>query len=42
MISDGIKDRQKTESMVALDISEIVVKAMGIEETKAPVDACAS
>jgi len=42
MISDGIKDRQKTESMVALDISEIVVKAMGLEETKAPVDVCAS
>jgi Fe-S oxidoreductase/nitrate reductase gamma subunit len=42
MISDGIKDRQKTESMVALDIAEIVVKAMGIEETKAPVDVCAS
>jgi Fe-S oxidoreductase/nitrate reductase gamma subunit len=42
MISDGIKDRQKTESMVALDISEIVLKAMGLEETKAPVDVCAS
>ncbi|PKN39135.1 MAG: iron-sulfur-binding reductase [Deltaproteobacteria bacterium HGW-Deltaproteobacteria-2] len=42
MISDGIKDRQKTETMVALDIAEIVVKAMGLEETKAPVDVCAS
>ncbi len=41
MISDGIKDRQKTETMVALDIAEIVVKAMGLEETKAPVDVCA-
>ena len=41
MLSDGIKDRQKTETMVALDISEIVLKAMGLEETKAPVDACA-
>ncbi|MFA5323680.1 MAG: heterodisulfide reductase-related iron-sulfur binding cluster [Smithella sp.] len=42
MLSDGIKDRQKTESMVALDISEIVVKAMGLEEDKAPVDTCAT
>ncbi|MCE5212048.1 MAG: 4Fe-4S dicluster domain-containing protein, partial [Deltaproteobacteria bacterium] len=42
MISDGIKDRQKTESMIALDISEIVVKAMGLEEAKAPVDTCAT
>jgi hypothetical protein len=25
-----------------LDIAEIVVKAMGIEEVKAPVDTCAS
>jgi Fe-S oxidoreductase/nitrate reductase gamma subunit len=42
MISDGIKDRQQTEKMVALDIAEIVVKAMGIEEVKAPVDTCAT
>jgi Fe-S oxidoreductase len=42
MLSDGIKDRQQTEKMVALDIAEIVVKAMGIEEVKAPVDTCAS
>jgi Fe-S oxidoreductase/nitrate reductase gamma subunit len=42
MLSDGIKDKQQSEKMVALDISEIVVKAMGIEETKAPVDTCAS
>ncbi len=42
MISDGIKDRQKTESMIALDIAEIVVKAMGLEEAKAPVDTCAT
>jgi Fe-S oxidoreductase len=40
MFSDGIKDRQLTEKMVALDISEIVLKAMGLEETKAPVDVC--
>lgn len=42
MISDGIKDRQKTESMVALDIAEIVCKAMGLEEVKEPVDVCAT
>jgi Fe-S oxidoreductase/nitrate reductase gamma subunit len=42
MLSDGIKDRQLTEKMVALDISEIVLKAMGLEETKAPVDTCAT
>ena len=42
MISDGIKDKQKSETMVALDIAEIVVKAMGIEEVKAPVDTCAT
>ena len=42
MISDGIKDKQQSEKMVALDISEIVVKAMGIEEVKAPVDTCAT
>ena len=42
MISDGIKDNQMTEKMVSLDISEIVVKAMGLEETKTPVDVCAT
>jgi len=42
MFSDGIKDRQLTEKMVALDIAEIVLKAMGLEETKAPVDTCAA
>jgi hypothetical protein len=42
MSSDGIKDRQQTDKMVALDIAEIVVKAMGIEEIKAPVDTCAT
>ena len=42
MLSDGIKDRQLTEKMVALDISEIVLKAMGLEESKAPVDTCAT
>lgn len=42
MISDGIKDRQKIDSMVALDIAEIVLKAMGLEEAKEPVDVCAT
>ncbi len=32
MLSDGIKDRQKEESMAALDIAEIVWSAMGMEE----------
>jgi len=41
MFSDGIKDRQLSEKMVSLDIAEIVLKAMGLEETKAPVDVCA-
>jgi Fe-S oxidoreductase len=40
MLSDGIKDRQLSEKMVSLDIAEIVLKAMGLEETKAPVDVC--
>ena len=34
MLSDGVKDRQLSEKVTALDISEIVVKAMGLEETK--------
>ncbi|MGD0021044.1 MAG: (Fe-S)-binding protein [Smithellaceae bacterium] len=42
MLSDGIKDRQLSEKMVSLDIAEIVLKAMGLEETKAPVDVCAT
>jgi hypothetical protein len=42
MLSDGIKDKQQSEKMVALDISEIVIKAMGLEETKAPADTCAT
>jgi len=31
MVSDGIKDRQKEESMAALDIAEIVWNAMALE-----------
>jgi Fe-S oxidoreductase len=34
MLSDGVKDRQLSEKVTALDISEIVVKAMGLEEAK--------
>ena len=41
MISDGIKDRQKIDTMVALDIAEIVCKAMGLEEAKESADTCA-
>jgi Fe-S oxidoreductase/nitrate reductase gamma subunit len=41
MMSDGIKTHGKEESMVSLDIAEIVWKAMGLEEEKAPVDVCA-
>ncbi len=32
MVTDGIKDRQKEESMAALDIAEIVWKSMGLGE----------
>jgi Fe-S oxidoreductase/nitrate reductase gamma subunit len=42
MMADGIKDRQMTEKMVSLDIAEIVVKSMGLEETKPAVDVCAT
>ena len=31
MMSDGIKDRSKEETMAALDIAEVVWKAMGLE-----------
>jgi Fe-S oxidoreductase len=41
MFSDGIKDRKKDESMAALDVAEIVWKAMGLEEEKPPVEVCA-
>ena len=42
MLSDGIKDKQMSEKMVSLDIAEIVLKSMGMEETKVPVDVCAT
>ena len=42
MLSDGIKDKEMSEKMVSLDIAEIVLKSMGMEEVKAPVDVCAT
>ncbi len=42
MLSDGIKDKQMSEKMVSLDIAEIVLKSMGMEEVKVPVDVCAT
>jgi Fe-S oxidoreductase len=41
MMSDGIKDNQKEETMQAWDLAELVLKAMGKEEVKPPVDVCA-
>jgi Fe-S oxidoreductase len=41
MMSDGIKDNHKEETMQAWDLAELVVKAMGKEEVKPPVDVCA-
>ena len=42
MLTDGIKDRKKEEGMAALDIAEIVWKAMDLEEEKPPVEVCAA
>ena len=41
MMSDGLKARGKEESVAALDIAEIVWKAMEVEEEKPPTDVCA-
>ena len=41
MMADGIKDNQMTESMQTWDLAELVVRAMGKEEIKPPVDTCA-
>jgi len=41
MLSDGIKDRKKEETMAVLDIAEIVWKAMGLEEEKPAGEVCA-
>jgi Fe-S oxidoreductase/nitrate reductase gamma subunit len=40
MFSDGIKDRKKEETMAALDIAEIVWRAMGLEEERPPAEVC--
>ena len=40
MMCDGIKTHGKEESVVAMDIAEIVWKSMGLEEEKAPVEVC--
>ena len=42
MLSDGIKDRKKEETMAALDIAEIVWKAMDLEEEKPVGEVCAA
>jgi len=42
MLADGIKDRKKEETMAALDIAEIVWKAMDLEEEKPVGDVCAA
>ena len=34
MITDGLKDRGKEETMAALDVAEVVWQAMGVEEKK--------
>ncbi len=41
MISDGLKDRKKEEAVAALDIAEIVWRAMGLEDEKPSADVCA-
>ncbi len=41
MMSDGLKARGKEEAAAALDVAEIVWKAMGLEEEKPPADVCA-
>jgi Fe-S oxidoreductase len=42
MLSDGIKDRKKEETMAALDIAEIVWRAMDLEEEKSVAAVCAA
>jgi Fe-S oxidoreductase/nitrate reductase gamma subunit len=41
MLSDGIKDRNQVERMAALDIAEIVWKAMDLEQEVAAAPVCA-
>jgi Fe-S oxidoreductase/nitrate reductase gamma subunit len=40
MLSDGIKDRSKEATMTALDIAEIVWRAMGLEEAPPVAEVC--
>jgi hypothetical protein len=40
MMSDGLKFHGKEEEIVALDLAEIIWKAMGLEEEKAPAEVC--
>jgi Fe-S oxidoreductase/nitrate reductase gamma subunit len=42
MLSDGIKDRKKEETMTALDIAEIVWRSMDLEEVQPVVQVCAA
>jgi Fe-S oxidoreductase len=42
MLSDGIKDRKKEETMAALDIAEIVWRAMDLEEVQPVAAVCAA
>jgi Fe-S oxidoreductase len=42
MFSDGIKDRKKEEAMAALDIAEIVWRAMDLEEVQPAAQVCAA
>jgi Fe-S oxidoreductase/nitrate reductase gamma subunit len=41
MMSDGIKDNNKEETMQAWDLAELVVKAMGREDVTPSADTCA-
>jgi Fe-S oxidoreductase/nitrate reductase gamma subunit len=42
MLSDGIKDRKKEETMAALDIAEVVWRAMDLEEVQPVAEVCAA
>lgn len=42
MLSDGIKDRNKEETMAALDIAEIVWRAIASEEARPAAEVCAA
>jgi Fe-S oxidoreductase/nitrate reductase gamma subunit len=40
MMTDGLKAKEMEEKVFSLDITEIVWRAMGLEEEKPPVDVC--